>query len=444
MRMSQGAERIVSTPGLVPPGTIPQAQQAQHGTPLSFSGAAGHFGPPPQQQTPQPSQNPLPPSAPHPMQEGPPSVHSQHQSQHGTPARPVGVPEQFVPPLQQPPPQVASPNAPPSMHGGPPSVPPPQQGPHGMPMPMGARHPSGLSQHPPSVHGGSPVAPLAATSSAPGLPPLNQVNQITPFPDNDQAAGANAQRPDVMFDNENSSREMENLQEEMFNMRMRDAKAATAKDPKAQVSWEDVKSDMKQAQCDSLLAHEEALLKQWAEDRARARGGFDPNGGQGGGSRGGATPWAKRCFLANFTKSKKDSVSNDSPTQPRATPTIPEHEGTPKPSASNMPDEDEGGVALGKQPETRDVNLERSKSPNRSPSRAQRHHRRREPVLNGRRRSAGESGSSRPRGGTERWRRAGMYYTSGENQGGAPVRYRSKRWDTRSGHGGLTDDDRTR
>lgn len=254
---------------------------------------------------------------------------------------------------------------------------------------------------------------------------------------NVQAAAANARQPHVMFDDEESNREMEALQEEMFNMRMQDAKEATAKDPKAQLSREELERDDRKAKCESFRTREEELLKHYAEERARLRGDFNPNSGQGGGSQrgaGGATPWKKRCFLANLTKPKKEPASNTPPAQSRNVTTTPEQKGRPAPSASNMPgeDEDEGGVALGKQPEARDVNLERSKSPNRSPSRAQRHHRRRDAALSARRHSAGEAGSSRSRGGTERWRRAGIYYASGETQGGVPVQFRYRRRETQS------------
>ena len=403
-RMFQGPQRPVGTPVMVPPGAIPLHQQAQQSTP-------GPFGPPPPQQQGSPFAQAS-------ASGGRASVHPPQQSQHGTPVSFAGAAGPFAHPSQQhtpQPPSFTMSSAPISVHGGPPGVQPLQQTP--ISMPMGANHLSGLDQHPPSVYGGNPIAQPAPAGAAPGGPPWAQASQTPSFAGGSQAAGANASRPNVLFD-ENTSRELEALQDEMFNLRMRDAKVATANDPKAQLSWEEVKEESRKAKWESWEAYQTSLLKQWAEEaaeRARLRG--DGGGQGGGGSQRGAAnaaPKAKRCSLAKFTIPRKEPARKDPPSPSLVTPAPLETEQAPVPSASKVPNEEDGGVALGEQPATQDVDVERTQSPTGSPSRSQRRHRRRDPALSGRRPLGAEATSSQPRRNGERWRRAGMYYETGE------------------------------
>jgi hypothetical protein len=404
--MSPGPHRVVSTPGLVPQGMIPQAQQAQQGTPL----------PPSQQPTPRPPQTPLP-NNPQAVQGGPPSVHSQHQSQHGTPARPVGAPGQFGPP-----PQVQLP-----MHGGPPGVQPQQQQPFGnvpMPMPMGPGHPAGLAQHPlhqgmpqmlppmaqQSVHGGSPVPPPAQ----PGPPAGSRAPSVR----NAQAAGASAQQAQPMHVRgaDLQHDHIEAYNERFSDLRVKEVMKATAEH---QDNYYDPPEEMDSALEDSLKIYEEHQLKNFAKERDQIHAAVKENLFQGGGGSkrgaGKAAPKAKCDSRAGSTKSKKNSegndpMVNDPPSAPHISFAPSKREQSQTPVANNVPDEETANVSHGKQPATPDVNLERSRSPSRSPSRPRRHGRRRDAEW--------EGWSSRSRRGAQRWRNAGMYYSSGAYKGG--------------------------
>ena len=423
--MSPGAHRIVSTPGQVPPGAIPPPQQAQQGTPL----------PPSQQQTPRPPQTPLPVNT-QPMQAGPHSVHSQQQSQHGTPARPVGAPGQFGPP-----PQVQLP-----MHGGPPGMQPQQQPPFGnmpMSMPMGPGHPGGLAQHPlhqgmpqmmppmaqQSVHGGSPIPPSAPPSvhqsihgGSPSAPPAQAgplAGSRAPSVRNAQAAGSSAQQAQPMHVR---GADLQHDHIEAYNERFSDLRVQEVIDmtAKHQPNYYDP-PELDSVLEDSLKMYEEHQLSEFAKERDQIHAAVKENlfqGGSGGGSKrgaGNAAPKARRESRAGSTKSRKDSAGNESPrNDPPSTPHIAfapsKHEQSQIPVANNTPDQEAAKAAHGKQPATPDVNLERSRSPPRSPSRSRRHGRRRDAEW--------EGWSSRSRRGAERWRNAGVYYSSGAYKGG--------------------------
>jgi hypothetical protein len=397
MRMSQGPQHMVPAPGLVPPGAIPQAQQAQQSTPV----------PPSQQQTPRPPPTPMP-NNPQLMQGVPPSVHSQHPSQHDTPARPVGAPGQSGPP-----PQMQLP-----MHGGPPGVQQQQQGPSGnMPMPMGAGHPSGLAQHPlqqgmpqmmspmaqQSVHAGSPITAAAPPSvhqsihgGLPFAPPAQAVppaGSHAPSVHSIQAAGSSAQQaqPMHMRGADLSHDHIEELNQRFSDMRVQEVMDLTKEH---QVFWNDPdKDELEAALEDSLKMYDEHQMDMFRRERdqihAAVLGNLQQGGGGSGRGAGGAAPKAKRGSSAGSTESRKDSEGNEPPVNdPPAPPHI---------------------SFAGEQPAARDVNLERSRSPSRSPSRPRRHRRRD---------AEWERWSSRRRGGAERWRHAGMYYSSGAYKGG--------------------------
>lgn len=415
---------MVPAPGLVPPGAIPQAQQAQQSTPV----------PPSQQQTPRPPPTPMP-NNPQLMQGVPPSVHSQYPSQHGTPARPVGAPGQSGPP-----PQMQLP-----MHGGPPGVQQQQQqqGPSAnMPMPMGAGHPSGLAQHPlqqgmpqmvppmgqQSMHGGTPnpaPAPPSVHQSVHGGSPFAQPAQAGPPPGSHapsvhsiQAAGANAQaKPMHVRGADLSHDHIEDRNQRFSDMRVQEVMDLTKEH---QVFWNDPdKDELEAALKDSLKMYDEHQMDMFRRERdqihAAVLGNLQQGGGGGQGrGAGNAAPKAKRGSSDSSRKSKKNPEDNGSPdNDPTAPPHVSfsssQHEQDQIPVANSVPDQDTADAVHEEQPAARDVNLERSRSPARSPSRPRRHRRRD---------AEWERWSSRRRGGAERWRHAGMYYSSGAYKGG--------------------------
>ena len=344
---------------------------------------------------------------------------------------------------------------------------PPQQSQHGtpIPMPMGPNHPTGLGQHPlqqgappmatpmgqQPVQGGPPIPPPAPSSvhqsvhgRTPMTPPAHAAPPVgTPAASihSVQAGRASAQQPQPKHVR---GAELSHDHIEAFNQRFADMRVQEVIDmtAKHQQNYHDPpEEELERVLRESLRTFEDDEKGRLAKDRDRIHGNVLENlhkggGGGGGGSQRGAAnaaPKAKRCSLANFMIPRKKPASKDPPSPSSAAPAPSKLEQAPVPSASKVPDEEDGGVALGEQPATRDVDVELNKSPTRSTSRPQRRHRRRDPeaVQSGRRRPVAEASSSRPRGSGERWRRAGMYYESGENRGGGrdDVRVRSKRWD---------------
>ncbi|GAB7324854.1 hypothetical protein MBLNU13_g08683t1 [Cladosporium sp. NU13] len=360
--MSPGPQRLVGMPGLVPPGAIPQPQQAQAGTPLGVGDVAGQPAHPSQQHTPHPPQTPLPPS-----------MQQQQQAPSG--------------------------NMP-------------------MPVPMGLGHPSGLAQHPlhqgmppmahQSIHGGSPNFPPAQS----GRPAGNSAPSVHSV----QAAEASAQQAHAM---QNRGAEMSHDHIEAYNdricdLRMKEVMELTAR---YQPNYVDPSEDeLDRVLKESLKMYDEHQMQSFAKEREYIQAAVIRNLQQGGGSgrAGGAAPRAKRGSPASSMESKKSAAANDSPVNdprgpPRASSAPSKREQSQTPVINNNPDGETADIVHDQQPATRNVNLERSKSPSRSPSRPHRHTRRRDAEW--------ERWSSRQRDGAERWRRAGMYYSSGAYKG---------------------------
>lgn len=390
MRMAPGPHRIVSTPGLVPPGTIQQPQQAQQGTPLSFGGAAGHPGPPLQHGSPHPSQIPLPgsvPSSVHGSLQPPPSVHGSVQPPHPGPfGLPMGGSQLAQNPTQQGVPQMVPPTTQQSMQGP----------------PMASQ----FSQQ--SVHGGSPF----------GLPAQAGPHAGNPAASVHSFQGASAQQAHAMH---NRGADMSHDHIEAFNDRFSDMRVKEVIDltAKHQANYVDPsEAELEEVLKESLRMFDEDEMKRFTKERehiqAAVLGNLQQVGGARKGGAGGVAPHAKRDSPAS-SKSRKGSAGNklpgnDPPGPSGVSPALSKHEASQIPIANNLPDQETAGVAHGGQPAARDVNLDRSRSPTRSPSRPRRHGRRRDAQW--------EGWSSRPRDGTERWRSAGMYYSSGAYKGG--------------------------
>jgi len=383
--MSPGPQRFVGTPGLVPPGAIQQAQQAQAGTPLGFGGVAGQPAHPSQQHTPHPPQTPLPPGM-HPQQQAP--FGNMPMSMPMGPGHPGGLAQH---PMQQGMPPMAPPMSQQPMHGGPPMPPP---------------APPSVHQ---SVHGGSPF-----TSPAPVGPPAG-----TPAPSvhSVQAAGASAQQAHAMRNRgaDMSHDHIEAYNDRILDLRVKEVMELTAKH---QPHYVDPSADeLEEVLKESLKMYDEHQMESFAKEREHIQAAVIGNLQQGGGSGekpGNAGPKAKRDSSASSMKSSKGSAGNESPRNdpsgpPRVSFAPSKHGQSQTPIPNNVPDRETADIAHDQQPVAPDVNLERSRSPTRSSSRSRRHHRRRDAEW--------ERRSSRHRDGAERWRRAGVYYSSGAYKG---------------------------
>lgn len=395
--MSPGPQRFVGTPGLVPLGAIPQPQQAQAGTPLDFGGFAEQPAHPSQHHTPHPPQTPLPFR-----------VQPQQQAQFGNMPMPMPMPmgpgcpaglaqhplHQGMPPMAQQP-----------MQGGPPMPPP---------------APPSVHQ---SMHEGSQYAPPAQAGPPAGIPASSIHNA--------QAAGAKAQQPEPMHVRgaDLAHDHIEAFHDRFCDMRVREVMELTAKH---QPNYVDPSEDeLDRVLKESLKMYDEHQMENFAKEREHIQAAVMENLSRGGGGSnrgaGGAAPRAKRNSPANSVKSNKDSAGNilpgnDSPGPPRVSFAPSKREQSQTPFVDNVLDEETADTAHDQQPAAPDVNLERSRSPTRSPSRPRRHHRRRDAEW--------ERWSSRPRADAERWRRAGMYYSSGAYKGdildNARVRHRRR------------------
>lgn len=387
--MSPGPQRFVGTPGLVPPGAIQQAQQAQAGTPLGFGGVAGQPAHPSQHHTPHPPQTPLPTGM-QPQQQVP--FGNMPMSMPMGPGHPGGLAQH---PMQQGMPPMAPSMAQQPMYGGPPMPP---------PAPASVHH---------SVHGGSPFA-----SPAPAGPPAGPpAGTSAPSVHSVQAAGTSAQQAHAM---QNRGADMSHDHIEAYNDRILDLRVKEVMEltAKHQPHYIDPSEDeLEEVLKESLKMYDEHQMESFAKERGHIQATVIGNLQQGNGSgrgAGGAAPKARCGSRASSARSRKDATGKDSPSNdptgpPRASPAPSKHEQSQTPVAHNAPDQNTAGVVHGEQPVTRNVNLERSQSPTRPPSRPLRHHRRRDTEW--------ERWSSRHRNGAERWRRAGMYYSSGAYKG---------------------------
>ena len=375
--MSPGPQRFVGTLGQVPPGAIPQPQRAQRGTPGSFG------GPPSQHHSPRPSQVPLPPN-----------VQPQRQAPFGNmpmpmgPVHPNGLAQH---PLHRGEPPMAPTMAQHPVHGGPPMPPP------------------GLPSVHQSVHGRSPFPPPAQTGPPAGTP--------APFVHSVQAAGASAQQAHAM---QNRGSEMSHDHIEAYNDRILDLRVKEVMDmtAKHQPNYVDPSVDeLDRVLKESLQTYDAHQMENFAKEReaiqAAVLGNLSQNGGGANRRAGSAALRAKRDSLNSSKEFQRDPASNDSPDDnpPRAlSSSAPsKHEQTQTPAASETPDQETANFAREQQLAASDVNLERSRSPARSHSRPRRHHRRRDAEW--------ERWSSRHLDGAERWRCAGMYYSSGAYKG---------------------------
>lgn len=383
--MSPGPQRFVGTPGLVPPGAIQQAQQAQAGTPLSFGGVAGEPAHPSQHHTPHPPQTPLPTGM-QPQQQV--LFGNMPMSMSMGPGHPGGLAQH---PMRKGMPPMAPSMAQQPMYGGPQMPPPAPPIVHGL------------------VHGGSPFA-----SPAPAGPPAG-----TPAPSvhSVQAAGGSAQQAHAMQNRgaDMSHDHIEAYNDRILDLRVKEVMGLTAKH---QPHYIDPSEDeLEEVLKESLKMYDEHQMESFAKEREHIQATVIENIQQGGGSgrgAGGAAPKARRDSPANSMKSErgsrgKDSPGNNPPAPPRVSPAPPKQEKGQMPATNKAPDQEPADVARETQPAAPDVNLERSRSPIRSPSRSRRHHRRRDAEW--------ERWSSRHRDGAERWRRAGIYYSSGAYKG---------------------------
>ena len=266
---------------------------------------------------------------------------------------------------------------------------------------------------PPSVHqsvyGGSPFAPPAQARPPAGTP--------APSAHSVQAAVANAQQAHAM---QNRGAEMSHDHIEAYNDRICDLRVKEVMEltAKHQPNYVDPSADeLEEILKESLKMYDDHQMENFAKEREQIQAAVIGNLQKGGGSgrrAGNVASKAERNSSVNSMRSKNNSAGNGSPDNnppgvPRASPAPPKHEQSQTPIANNAPDQDTLRVAHREQPAAPDVNLERSRSPSRSPSRPRRHHRRRDAEW--------ERWSSRHRDGAERWRRAGMYYSSGAYKG---------------------------
>jgi hypothetical protein len=267
-----------------------------------------------------------------------------------------------------------------------------------------------------SVHGGSPFAPPAQAGSLAGNP--------APSVHNIQAAGGIAQQAQPMHVRgaDLSYDHIEDFNKRFSDMRVQEVIKATKKH---QAVWDEPsKEELEEALKDSLKMYDEHQMTMFARERdqihAAVLGNLQQGGGGSGKGAGGAATKAKRNSLGSSSKSK-DSAGNDPPHISFAPS---KHEQSQIPVANSSPDQDAACIVHEEQPSARSVNLERSKSPSRSPSRPRHRNRRRD--------SEWERRSSGRRGGAERWRHAGMYYSSGAYKGGIldSARPRPKRGDS--------------
>jgi hypothetical protein len=240
------------------------------------------------------------------------------------------------------------------------------------------------------VHGGSPMP-------APAPPSVHQ-SVHAPSVHSIQAAGGGAQQsqPMHMRGADLSHDHIEDRNQRFSDMRVQEVMDLTKEH---QANWDEPdKEELEAALRESLKMYDEHQMDMFRRERDQIHAAVLGNlqqggGGSGRGAGGAAAPKAKRGSSAGSMKSKKDPEDNDPPgNDPPAPPHI---------------------SFAGEQPEARNVNLERSRSPSRYPSRSPsrpRRHRKREAEW--------ETWSSRRRGGAERWRHAGMYYSSGAYKGG--------------------------
>lgn len=274
-----------------------------------------------------------------------------------------------------------------------------------------------------SAHGGSQYAPPAQAEPPAGISASSMNNA--------QAAGARAQQPERMHVRgaDLAHDHIEAFNDRHCDMRVREVMELTAKH---QPNYVDPSEDeLDRVLKESLRMYDEHQMENFAKEREHIQAAVMGNLSQGGGGpnrgAGGAAPRAKRNSPANSMKSMKDSAGNvspgnDPPGPSRVSFAPSKREQSQTPFVDNVLDGETADTAHNQQPAAPDVNLERSRSPTRSPSRARRHHRRRDAEW--------ERWSSRPRGDAERWRRAGMYYSSGAYKGdildNARVRHRRR------------------
>jgi hypothetical protein len=203
---------------------------------------------------------------------------------------------------------------------------------------------------------------------------------------------------------------IEALNQRFSDMRVQEVVEATKKH---QTVWDEPSREELEAALEySLKMYDEHQMDMFRRERDQIHAAVLGNLQQGGGGSnrgaGKAAPKAKRGSSANSSKSRKDSECNDPPGPPRASPALCKHERSQIPVAANISDQNTAGVVHEDQPAAPNVDLERSRSPARSPSRP-RGHRRRDAEW--------KRWSSGRRGGAERWRHAGMYYSSGAYKG---------------------------
>jgi hypothetical protein len=278
-----------------------------------------------------------------------------------------------------------------------------------------------------SVHGGTPIAPASPDEkgSAWEQDHVSEVN-ATPSASNGQASRASRKRAQqnrhVPRGADMSHQHIEAFNERFSDLRVKEVMEATAEHQF--VYTEPTEEDIDRALRESIKKLEEDEMAKFTKERDQIRATVAENVRQGGGSRrgaGGANPQAKQSSPASCASSRNTPVSSDPPGAPRAVTTPQKDIRARVASAGGMSDEDVGGVMVEEQPAAPEVDLDRSKSPMRSPPRSRRHVRRDD--------AAQRAGSPLHRSNARRWRGIGaeMYYASGRYESGPDgAKFRSK------------------